>query len=70
MAAKWTLDPHRWTPEQAAAVVTLLDMLSEVIWASFGERLFDHLPSPNTFRQNARQLRLSFFDVDDHDFPF
>jgi hypothetical protein len=42
--------PAYWTPEQALAVVELLDDLRELIWAHYGMQLIDefreqHLPS-------------------------
>jgi hypothetical protein len=34
-------DPGYWTPEQALAVIDLLDDLRERIWAHYNIRLFD-----------------------------
>jgi hypothetical protein len=35
--------PAHWTPEQALAVVELLDELRERIWAHYGVRLIDEV---------------------------
>jgi hypothetical protein len=35
--------PAYWTPEQALAVVELLDELRELIWAHYGMQLIDEV---------------------------
>ena len=41
--------PAYWTPEQALAVVELLDDLRELIWAHYGMQLIDEARSPSNW---------------------
>jgi hypothetical protein len=45
--------PAYWTPEQALAVVQLLDDLRELIWAHYDVRLIDLIQTEHTGSQAA-----------------
>jgi hypothetical protein len=53
--------PATWTPEQALAVVELLDDLRDKIWAHYGLRLLDE------FREHHRPADIDD-DIDDPPF--
>ena len=49
--------PAYWTPEQALAVVELLDDLRELIWAHYGTQLLDAIredQQPRTSEQSGK----------------
>jgi hypothetical protein len=55
--------PTYWTPEQALAVVELLDGLRELIWDRYGMQMFDELRKENSPRRSDL-----FDDPDDRPF--
>ena len=46
--------PAYWTPEQALAVVELLDDLRELIWAHYGLQMIDEFRQQNGPRGNEQ----------------
>lgn len=55
--------PTYWTPEQALAVVEMLDGLRELIWDRYGMQMFDELRKENLPRKSDL-----FGDPDDRSF--
>ena len=56
--------PAYWTPEQALAVVELLEDLRELIWSHYGAQLLEE------YREQSTSLHIdtSFDDPDDRSF--
>ncbi len=57
--------PDHWSPEQALAVVALLDDLREVIWGRYQLQLYELLRE-----QHCTRIESDFDSTDENDPPF
>jgi hypothetical protein len=60
--------PAYWTPEQALAVIELLEDLRDLIWSHYGVQLHEEYREPYREEPDSVQLGGSSDDPDDRSF--